>query len=106
MVLAFLNLEALLILPELAHEVEVGGDDGAPHFDKFVSLSHGDGVIFHEVGNSNGGRSGHAGVAVHKNTAALRLGQVDELKRFFKELPQVLNAIVCSLKLLVHYVRV
>lgn len=48
-------VEVLLKLQQLAHEVEVGGDDGPPRLDKLVGVSHCHPGVLHQVGDHNGG---------------------------------------------------
>lgn len=48
-------VEVLLELQQLAHEVEVGGDDGPPGFDKLVGVRHGHPGVLHQVGDHDGG---------------------------------------------------
>lgn len=57
-------VQVLLELQQLAHEVEVGGDDGPPGLDELVSVRHGHPGVLHQVGNDNGGRARHACLAV------------------------------------------
>lgn len=57
-------VQILLELQQLAHEVEVGGDDGPPGFDELVGVRHGHPGVLHQVGDHNGGGARHAGLAV------------------------------------------
>lgn len=57
-------VEVFLKFQQLAHEVEVWGDDGPPGFDKLVGVCHGHPGVLHQVGNHDGGWTGHACLAV------------------------------------------
>lgn len=48
-------VEVLLELQQLAHEVEVRGDDGPPGLDKLVGVCHGHPGVLHQVGDDDGG---------------------------------------------------
>lgn len=48
-------VEVLLELQQLAHEVEVGGDDGPPGLDKLVGVRHCHPGVLHQVGDHDGG---------------------------------------------------
>lgn len=48
-------VEVLLELQQLAHEVEVRGDDGPPGFDELVGVRHGHPGVLHQVGDHDGG---------------------------------------------------
>ena len=58
-------LDALLKLQELAHEVEVGGDDGASTLDELVSVPGGHREVLDEVSDGDGGRPGDSGLDHH-----------------------------------------
>ena len=49
-------LDALLKLQELAHEVEVGGDNGASTLDELVRVPGGHREVLDEVSDGDGGR--------------------------------------------------
>ena len=89
--------QALLVLVQLPHEVEVGADDGPARLDELVGLCHGDGVALHEVGDGDGGGARDAGVAVDEDAGAGGAGQVDEAERLLEELAQVLEGEKISL---------
>lgn len=57
-------VEVLLKLQELAHEVEVGGDDGPPGLDELVGIRHGHPGVLHQVGDDDGGGTRHTRLAV------------------------------------------
>jgi len=57
-----------LPLHQLAHEVEVGADDGAQRLDGPVRVDHGLAARVHEVGDHDGGGARDAGVAVDQHS--------------------------------------
>lgn len=57
-------VEVLLKLQQLAHEVEVGGDDGSPGLDKLVGVRHCHPGVLHQVGDHDGGWTRYTRLAV------------------------------------------
>lgn len=68
--LRLVGLQRGLPLHQLAHEVEVGRDDGPPRLHELVRVDHGAARVLHEVRDDHGGRAGHAGLAVHQHALA------------------------------------
>lgn len=61
--------EALLKLEELAHEVEVRGDDGAGGLDQLVSFNHAHPPVLHDIGDGYRRRSRDTSLAVDQHAA-------------------------------------
>lgn len=59
-----------LKLQELTHEAKVWGDDAATLLDKLKGLIQLDTVCPHEVGETNCGGAGDAGLTMHKNSTS------------------------------------
>lgn len=59
-------VEVLLKLQQLAHEVEVGGDDWPPSLDKLVGIRHCHPGVLHQVGDHNGGWTRYTRLAVNQ----------------------------------------
>lgn len=69
--LLFLGRAALLVeYQELAHEVEVGLDDGSRALDYVVGAAQVDVQVVHDVGDCDGRTSGQTCLAVHEHVAA------------------------------------
>ena len=67
-----LALEKLFEFEQLAHEVEIGRDDGPALLDQRVGVDQRQAGVGHQVGDGDGRRARHARVAVHQHGAALR----------------------------------
>lgn len=67
-------VEVLLEFQQLAHEVEIGADDGALAFDVFVGVAHGHLGVLEDVGDGDGGRARHTRMAVNQHAGAVLPG--------------------------------
>jgi len=78
--------EDLFKLPQLTHKIEIGRYDGSLGLDEFIGVSHGHGVMLHEVGYSYGGAPTNASLAVDQDSRASLFGFVNEVEGLFEKL--------------------
>lgn len=83
-------VQVFLEFQQLPHEVEVRGDNWSFAFDEFVRVSHGHPRVLHQVGDDDGGGSRDAGLAVDEKALSTLVSFLNEFKRLFKVLPQIL----------------
>ena len=96
-----LPLDGLLELEQLAHEVEVGRDDGAPQLDELVRLARAHGEVLDEVGDGDGGGARDPRLAVDQDRALAVPRHVDEGECLLEILFDVLRSVVRRVQLLV-----
>jgi len=99
-------VEAGLVVDELAHEAEVGGDLGVPGLDVLVGLLQTPAISLHQVGDDNSGGPGSSTTAVHQDARPLVPGLVDHLEAVVKHVDKahVLGGMVLQVEVLVHKV--
>jgi len=61
------SLKALLELEQLAHEVQIGRNDGTPLLDHRVGLDQSERRVTHQVGDGDGRRSRNSRVAMDQH---------------------------------------